>query len=218
METRRSGGSAPRWIKKTSDPTPYYERQHSSAQANKSEVEMVVDTRLPASKRQAGSRKGSKQLTDYKSNLTPIPTNARTQKAFSKRTPAFQRQAWQIQKDALLSKFGPSGWLPRKRLSPDALEGIRALHAQLPEKYTTSFLADHFKVSAEAIRRILKSKWRASEEEEEKRRRRWDKRGENIWTKMVELGIKPPKKWRQVSSEHDLVSSCCTLIHYDILL
>lgn len=107
-----------------------------------------------------------------------------------------QREPWQIQKKALADKFGPTGWLPRKRLSPDTLEGIRALHTQYPDKFTTPILADQFKVSPEAIRRILKSKWRPNDEEEESRRRRWEKRGKNIWSQMVELGIKPPKKWR----------------------
>jgi Neugrin len=107
-------------------------------------------------------------------------------------------ESWQIQKDALEAKFGSSGWNPRKRLSPDALDGIRALNAQFPDKYTTPVLAEQFKISPEAIRRILKSKWRPNSEEVEERRIRWDKRGEKIWEKMVELGMKPPKKWREV--------------------
>ena len=107
-----------------------------------------------------------------------------------------QREPWQTQKKALADKFGPTGWLPRKRLSPDTLEGIRALHTQYPDRFTTPILADQFRVSPEAIRRILKSKWRPSDAEEERRRRRWEKRGENIWSQMVEMGIKPPKKWR----------------------
>ncbi|KAI9770697.1 MAG: Required for respiratory growth protein 9 mitochondrial [Geoglossum simile] len=107
-------------------------------------------------------------------------------------------EPWQIQKDVLEAKFGIGGWNPRKRLSPDALDGIRALNAQFPDKYTTPVLAEQFKVSPEAIRRILKSKWRPSDEEVEGRRARWDKRGEKIWEKMVELGVKPPKKWREM--------------------
>ena len=109
-----------------------------------------------------------------------------------------QHVSWQRQKSALSEKFGPTGWLPRKRLSPDTLEGIRALHSQYPDKFTTPVLADQFKVSPEAIRRILKSKWQPNDEEEERRRRRWEKRGENIWSQMVEVGIKPPKKWRDM--------------------
>ena len=116
-----------------------------------------------------------------------------------------ERETWQIQKQALSEKFGRSGWTPRKRLSPDALEGIRALHAQYPEKYTTPELAQQFAVSPEAIRRILKSKWKPNEEQEIDRRRRWDKRGEAIWTQMVEIGIKPPKKWRQMGVGKDHV-------------
>ena len=109
-----------------------------------------------------------------------------------------QRKEWQIQKRALAEKFGETGWSPRKRLSPDTLEGIRALHAQYPEEFPTPVLADRFKVSPEAIRRILKSKWKPNEEEEASRRLRWDKRGETIWSQLVKLGIKPPKKWREM--------------------
>ena len=133
----------------------------------------------------------------------PTVTRARSRPSASKcheRKPrAIKREAWQIQKDAISSKFGSAGWSPRKRLSPDALEGIRALHAQFPDKYTTAVLANQFEVSAEAVRRILKSKWRPSDEEATSRRQRWDKRGERIWGQMVALGVKPPKKWRKVS-------------------
>ncbi|KAI0392480.1 hypothetical protein F5Y17DRAFT_436199 [Xylariaceae sp. FL0594] len=109
---------------------------------------------------------------------------------------AATKEDWQIQKAALKEKF-PEGWRPRKRLSPDALDGIRALHAQFPEQYTTEVLARNFEVTPEAIRRILKSKWTPSPEEEAERQERWFKRGMNIWTQMAELGKKPPRKWRQ---------------------
>ena len=108
-----------------------------------------------------------------------------------------ETESWKTHKEALKEKFGPGGWAPRKRLSPDTLEGIRQLHAQYPDKYTTPVLADQFKISPEAIRRILKSKWRPDEQEEEHRRERWIKRGEGIWTELAEKGIKPPKKWRK---------------------
>ncbi|KAK0514002.1 hypothetical protein JMJ35_003724 [Cladonia borealis] len=104
---------------------------------------------------------------------------------------------WQIQKAALTTKF-PTGWIPRKRLSPSTLDGIRTLHAQYPLKYTTPVLASQFKVSPEAIRRILKSKWRPSDEEEEERVKRWENRGKSIWEGMAEVGLKPPRKWREM--------------------
>jgi len=107
------------------------------------------------------------------------------------------RLPWQSQKAALEEKF-EEGWAPRKRLSPDALAGIRAINAQFPEEYTVPVLAAKFEVSPEAIRRILKSKWRPDEEEEEDRKRRWYKRGQEVWTRYAELGLKPPRKWRDL--------------------
>ncbi|KAF7714050.1 Uncharacterized protein PECH_004981 [Penicillium ucsense] len=112
-----------------------------------------------------------------------------------KAIPKTQEKAepWRTQKDALEKKF-PRGWNPPKRLSPDALEGIRHLHATAPEQFTTSVLAEEFKVSPEAIRRILKSRWRPSETEAEARRKRWEKRHERIWSRMAELGLRPTTK------------------------
>ncbi|KAF7952168.1 uncharacterized protein EAE97_001665 [Botrytis byssoidea] len=107
-----------------------------------------------------------------------------------------KRQTWMEQKAALKEKF-PEGWKPMKRLSPEAQAGIRALHAQYPEQYSTAALADHFEVSAEAIRRILRSTWVPKPEEEADRERRWFQRGKNIWGKYAELGVKPPRKWRE---------------------
>ncbi|KAG9530750.1 hypothetical protein KCU93_g2368, partial [Aureobasidium melanogenum] len=104
---------------------------------------------------------------------------------------------WKVQKAALEEKFGEQSWNPRKRISPDALAGIRALHAKSPDVFSTAVLAEHFKVTPEAIRRILKSKWQPTEEEAEERRERWEKRGEKKWSEMAEQGLKPPKKWRE---------------------
>jgi len=106
------------------------------------------------------------------------------------------REPWQIQKAALKEKLGGEAWNPRKRLSPDAIEGIRVLHAQFPDQYKTETLASQFEVSPEAIRRILKSNWKPRPEEDEDRRERWFRRGEKIWERNAELGMKPPKVWR----------------------
>lgn len=103
------------------------------------------------------------------------------------------REHWQIQKDALKKKFGEEGWSPRKKLSPDTMEGIRALHEQYPQKYTTPVLAEQFKVSPEAIRRILKSTWRPSPEKMEERRERWAKRHDRIWDAQAEMGLRPKR-------------------------
>ncbi|KAK5661476.1 hypothetical protein OQA88_11378 [Cercophora sp. LCS_1] len=102
---------------------------------------------------------------------------------------------WKTQKMALKEKF-PDGWQPKKKLSPDAVTGIKALHAQFPETYTTEVLANKFEVSPEAIRRILKSKWTPSPEEEIERQERWHNRGKNVWKRWAEMGKKPPRRWR----------------------
>lgn len=106
-----------------------------------------------------------------------------------------KREPWQAQKAALKDKF-QNGWSPRKRLSPDALAGIRAIHAQFPEQYPTSVLAEKFQVSPESIRRILKSNWMPKENEELDRQRRWFNRGQKVWVRYAELGLRPPNKWR----------------------
>lgn len=104
-----------------------------------------------------------------------------------------KREPWQIQKDALKKKF-KDGWNPQKKLSPDAVDGIRQLHALKPDDFTTPVLADQFKISPEAVRRILKSRWRPSETEMDDRRRRWEKRHDKIWSQMAELGLRPKRK------------------------
>ncbi len=114
-----------------------------------------------------------------------------------RRYPVFEREPWQTQKTALKEKFR-EGWNPRKKLSPDALAGIRAIHAQFPEQYTTSVLAEKFEVSPEAIRRILKSSWTPKEEEVLDRQRRWFLRGQKVWSRYAELGLKPPSRWRKL--------------------
>lgn len=130
---------------------------------------------------------------------SPDPAKDKTEKDKSSEHPKPRTgpSPWQIQKAALTTKF-PVGWIPRRRLSPDTLDGIRTLHAQYPAKYTTPVLASQFKVSPEAIRRILKSKWRPSDEEEEQRVKRWENRGKSIWEGLAEVGLKPPRKWREM--------------------
>jgi hypothetical protein len=144
----------------------------------------------------------------YSSSPAQVPPRESTPSPQSKpKSPAHTKEAeewtpparehWQIDKAALKQKF-PEGWKPLKRLSPDALAGIRALHAQDPAQYTTSLLASSFKISPEAIRRILKSKWSPSSEEEDDRQRRWFNRGKAVYTRHAEMGQKPPKKWRDL--------------------
>lgn len=78
-------------------------------------------------------------------------------------TPEFAKK----HRETMREKF-PEGWKPPHKISREAMEGLRALHAHDPERYTTPMLADKFKISPEAVRRILRSKWKPTVERESK--------------------------------------------------
>jgi len=63
-----------------------------------------------------------------------------------------------------LQKLFPSGWSPPKKLSRQAMDGLRHLHRFDPHTFTSPILAEKFKISPEAVRRILKSKWEPTRE------------------------------------------------------
>ncbi|KDQ58615.1 hypothetical protein JAAARDRAFT_104693, partial [Jaapia argillacea MUCL 33604] len=63
-----------------------------------------------------------------------------------------------------MKKTFPQGWAPPRKLSREAMDGLRALHYHDPEQFTTPVLAEKFRVSPEAVRRILRSKWEPSKE------------------------------------------------------
>lgn len=177
----------------------------------------------PEKKSRTGKRQQNDDIRRNKRNGTPLPnTRLESSVARERRTRdktegrvvensisnenSLERpepkglEPWMIQKNALKEKF-KEGWSPRKKLSPDAMEGIKGLHDSDPMKYTTEFLAEQFKVSPEAIRRILKSKWlaRQSPEKMQERRERWAKRHDRIWDQQAELGLRPKRtKAKQV--------------------
>ncbi|KAI9665968.1 MAG: Required for respiratory growth protein 9 mitochondrial [Bathelium mastoideum] len=158
-------------------------------------VDIGLEERASADMRHEIRGRNDNELSGHRKRST---TFEKAKNREHKEVEAHEKEPWQTQKAALEKKFGDDGWNPRKRLSPDALEGIRALHKADPEKFSTPILANQFQVSSEAIRRILKSKWQPNEQEAEDRQRRWDNRGERIWSGLVERGIRPPKKWRQM--------------------
>lgn len=80
-----------------------------------------------------------------------------------------------------LQKLFPTGWSPPKKLSRQAMDGLRQLHRFDPDMFTTPVLADKFKISPEAVRRILKSKWEPTREKRIKLvEREREARGERI--------------------------------------
>ncbi|KAL2001083.1 hypothetical protein VTN02DRAFT_2250 [Thermoascus thermophilus] len=145
-----------------------------------------TEEKLPRSTR-AGERSAATETAGRSAK------DARKRKSKDAKPSEKKLEGWQIQKAALKEKF-KEGWAPPKKLSPDALDLIRHLHSTAPDQFTTPVLAEQFKVSPEAIRRILKSKWRPTEEEMEDRRKRWKKRHDRIWSQMAELGLRPKRK------------------------
>jgi len=94
-----------------------------------------------------GATKKARYQTD---NYTPV----------SDPTPSH----WAQHRASIKSKF-PDGWAPPHKISRAAMDGLRALHAHDPDTFTTSALADKFRISPEAVRRILKGKWQPTQEQ-----------------------------------------------------
>lgn len=63
-----------------------------------------------------------------------------------------------------MRKEFPQGWAPPRKLSREAMDAVRQLHRLDPEKFNSPMIADKFKISPEAVRRILKSNWEPSAE------------------------------------------------------
>ncbi|KAA8901391.1 hypothetical protein FN846DRAFT_751436, partial [Sphaerosporella brunnea] len=95
---------------------------------------------------------------------------------------------WMTEKAAREKKYGAIGYRPLKKLSPEAIEGIRALHAQHPDEFPTPKLARLFEVTPEAIQRILRTKWQPTTEEQIDRMKRWERREKDIWEAKVASG------------------------------
>ena len=189
------------WLKKSPQTSRLHGSKVKSLSTTADRTPSLHHSKIEGMERQRIQSKSAMQDFDFSQPKQLSVDSPSSRRADTLPNPSEQ---WQIQKAALAKKFGASGWQPRKRLSPDALDGIRSLHAHDPEKHSTSALADQFQVSPEAIRRILKSKWRPNEDEEEDRRLRWEKRGQQIWSQMSELGVKPPKKWRFIGAPESI--------------
>jgi hypothetical protein len=108
---------------------------------------------------------------------------------------------WMLEKAAAEKKYGKEGWSPLRKLSPEALEGIRTLHAQHPDEYTTEKLSDLFEVSPEAIKRILKSKWRPNPDQAIARQEAWERRYRTIWENKVAAGEIVTKSMKKKARE-----------------
>ncbi|KAA1081207.1 Required for respiratory growth protein 9 mitochondrial [Puccinia graminis f. sp. tritici] len=78
---------------------------------------------------------------------------------------------WLIHKEALRRKF-PDGWNPPKKISRPSMALLRTLHQTDPNQFSLSILSEKFKISPEAVRRILRSKWEPNQETAKKTEQR----------------------------------------------
>ncbi|KAG9313413.1 hypothetical protein JVU11DRAFT_5732 [Chiua virens] len=72
-------------------------------------------------------------------------------------------EEWRRHREKIKEAF-PDGWNPARKLSRDAIDGLRSLHAFDKDTFSCAVLADKFKISPEGVRRILRSKWEPSRE------------------------------------------------------
>jgi len=136
-----------------------------------------------------GEEEGKKTAVRYQTdNYTPVsdPTPSR----------------WAQHRASMKTKF-PEGWAPPHKISRAAMDGLRALHAHDPDTFTTPVLADKFRISPEAVRRILRGKWQPTQEQrvrllERERRHRQDRlRSKRDMGRMGEAG----NKWRKTGHQ-----------------
>ncbi|KAG2068022.1 hypothetical protein BDR04DRAFT_1136146 [Suillus decipiens] len=73
-------------------------------------------------------------------------------------------EEWKRHRLAIKEAF-PQGWSPPRKLSREAMDGLRAMHMYDKRTFSTPVLAEKFKISPEAVRRILRSKWEPSREQ-----------------------------------------------------
>ena len=85
------------------------------------------------------------------------------------------------------------------------MDGLRALHAHDSDTFTTPVLADKFRISPEAVRRILRGKWQPTQEqrarllEREKRYRQDRIRSKRAMERME--GAENKNKWRKTGHQ-----------------
>lgn len=132
----------------------------------------------------------------YKLWNLPLPTvdiePTRLQKYIASR-PRNELERWMAEKANLQKKFQGARWEPKKKVSPAAMDGMRAIHKSHPE-YTTEKLSQLFELDPDAIRRILKSNWVRDAATDEARMEHWAKRGVRVYRRWENLGVIQTKK------------------------
>ncbi|KAI0819948.1 hypothetical protein BC628DRAFT_1400169 [Trametes gibbosa] len=100
------------------------------------------------------------ESTSASTSTRPLPHRPYAMKPELKPTP----QEFAAHRKTMQRKF-PEGWAPPRKISREAMDSVRSLHAIDPARFSTPILAEKFHISKEAVRRILKSKWEPTREQ-----------------------------------------------------
>ncbi len=95
-----------------------------------------------------------------------LSTRPRSHRPFSRKAELKPTPEEYATHRATLKKKFPEGWAPPRKLSREAMDALRSLHALDPARFSTPLLADKFRISTEAVRRILKSRWEPTREQQ----------------------------------------------------
>ncbi|KAG7893207.1 hypothetical protein KL905_002786 [Ogataea polymorpha] len=88
------------------------------------------------------------------------------------------------QKYALKEKAAQMDLTKTKKLSRQAIEGIRVLHSKYPDELPSHKLAEFFQVPVVAVAKILKSKWSPKPHERAAKEKKWEERGKELRRKI----------------------------------
>lgn len=154
--------------------------------------------RRTSSSANLSSRERKRHDPSIRSNYWHLPTPkfdiepTRLQKFVASR-PRSTLEGWMVKKALLQERLQGAVWNPKKKLSPAAREGIKALYKNHPE-YTMETLSQLFEISPEVVRRVVKSSWEPDAATQEARLQHWVRRGGRVFQRWEELGVVQTKK------------------------
>ncbi|QRW05431.1 neugrin domain-containing protein [Ceratobasidium sp. AG-Ba] len=95
---------------------------------------------------------------------------------------------------ARMKQLYPEGWGPSHTISREAMETLREMYARDPVQFRTPVLANKFKISPEAVSRILKSKWQPSPERKAEMVARDRREKDRLFTERMRVEREETKK------------------------
>lgn len=134
----------------------------------RTEADLATDERVMQRMERRQRRREKERAAMISATQGPHDDDSADSSSSSTQAPPRNPPGWLKHRDTLKTKF-PEGWAPPKRLSREAIELMRILHRASPDIHTTPVLAERFKTSAEAVRRILKSKFELPADEQARR-------------------------------------------------